>query len=171
MLKKIVALYVGATTKVDRLSGLVPLVIRLSVGIPFVVTGWGKLHNLDQIIGYFTSLGTPAPELQAPFVAGLEFFGGWALIFGIGARFFATPMMFTMVVAILTAKRDKIDDWTDLFDFIEWHYLIFFLVIALIGAGPISIDGLIARKLTRRPAPLLPGDPRTPTSTSSSPLP
>ncbi len=135
MLQKIVGLWGKLIAKVNGLAGLAPLAIRLSVGIPFVVTGWGKLHNLDQIIGYFTSLGIPAPQLQAPFVAGLEFFGGIALILGLGSRFFAVPMMTTMVVAILTAKRDKIDDWTDLFDFIEWHYLIFFFVIALIGAG------------------------------------
>jgi putative oxidoreductase len=170
MLNKLVALYLKVIAQVDKLKGLVPLIIRLSVGIPFVVTGWGKLHNLDQIIGYFTSLGIPAPQIQAPFVAGLEFFGGIALILGLGARFFAAPMMMTMVVAILTAKRDKIEDWTDLFDFIEWHYLVFFLVIALIGAGPFSLDYLIGKKLIPSSA-LPPGDPRTPTSTSSSPPP
>ena len=170
MLQKIVALWVKTTTQVNRLSWLVPLVVRVSVGIAFVVTGWGKLHNLEQITAYFTSLGIPAPQLQAPFVAGLEFFGGLALILGLGSRLFAAPMMFTMVVAILTAKRDKIEDWTDLFDFIEWHYLVFFLIIALIGAGPVSLDYLLGKKLIPSSLPA-PGDPRTPTSTSSSPQP
>ena len=147
MLEKIVARYVKAVAMVDRLSWLVPLVVRVSVGIAFVVTGWAKLHDLDTIIGYFTRLGIPAPQIQGPFVAGLEFFGGLALILGLGARFFAAPMMFTMVVAILTAKREKIEVWADLFDFVEWHYLVFFLVIALIGAGPVSLDYLIGKKL------------------------
>ena len=166
MFHKLVTSWVKLTAQLDKLSWLVPLVVRVSVGIAFVVTGWGKLHDLDTIIGYFTKLGIPAPQLQAAFVAGLEFFGGLALILGLGARLFAAPMMFTMVVAIATAKRDKIDDWYDLFDFIEWHYLVFFLIIALIGAGPVSLDYLLGKKLI--PSSLPPADPRTPTSTSSS---
>ncbi len=168
MLQKIVALWVKVIALVNRLSWLAPLAIRVSVGIAFTVTGWAKLHNLEQIIGYFTKLGIPAPQIQAPFVAGLEFFGGIGLILGFGSRFFAAPLMVSMGVAILTAKKDQIEDWTDLFDFIEWHYLVFFLVIALIGAGPVSLDALISKKLIPS-SPPAPGDPRTPTSTSSSP--
>lgn len=153
MLQKIVTLREKLLSVVAKLAPLAPLLIRVSVGIAFAVTGWGKLHNLPQVIEYFRSLGIPAPELQAPFVATLEFVGGLALIVGFGSRLFALPMTGTMVVAILTAKLDKIEDWTDLFDFIEWHYLVFFLVIALLGPGPLSLDHLIAKKLfPARPA-------------------
>lgn len=147
MLAKIVAVWGRLQSLSERAAGVVPLIIRVSVGIAFAVTGWGKLQNLPQIIEYFRSLGIPAPDVQAPFVAGLEFVGGLALILGLGSRLFAAPLMGTMVVAILTAKRDKIEEWTDLFDFIEWHYLVFFLAILILGAGPMSLDHLIAKKL------------------------
>ena len=60
-------------TKTDWLP---PLLVRLSVGVVFAQSGWGKLHDLQRVIDYFTSLGIPYANLQAPFVAGLEFTGG-----------------------------------------------------------------------------------------------
>jgi putative oxidoreductase len=151
---------------VEKLAAFAPLLIRITVGIVFVLSGWGKLHNLEKVIGFFTSLGIPAPQLQAPFVAGLEFVGGLALILGLGARLFAVPMMFTMVVAIITAKHEELTEWSDLFGFQEWDYLVFFVVIALIGPGPVSFDYLIGKKLRAPSLPL--AAPQTPTSTSSS---
>lgn len=153
MLQKTVALRARLLRLVEKLAWLAPLVIRVSVGIAFAITGWGKLHNLEKIIEYFRSLGIPAPELQAPFVASLEFFGGLALIIGLAARLFSLPLMGTMGVAILTANLEKIEAWTDLFDLIEWHYFVFFLVIALLGPGPVSLDHLIAKKLAPSPSP------------------
>ncbi len=51
-----------------------------------------------------------------------------------------------MVVAILTANLEKIEAWTDLFDLIEWHYFVFFFVIALLGPGPVSVDAFIEKE-------------------------
>ena len=131
------------------LSSLALLVLRVSVGVVFAQTGWGKLHHLPDIVDYFRTLGIPAPELQAPFVASLEFFGGLALIFGLGARLFAVPLLGTMVVAMITAKKDEVEALTDVLGFIEWHYLVFFLVIVLMGPGRLSLDHLIAKKLAK----------------------
>jgi putative oxidoreductase len=127
------------------------LLVRVSVGIVFAQTGWGKLHHLDDIIEYFRTLEIPAPELQAPFVASLEFVGGSLLILGLGARFLAAPLIGTMVVAILTAKKAEIESLTDVLGFIEWHYLVFFAVIVLLGAGKLSPDFLIAKRLFDKP--------------------
>lgn len=155
---RLVALWTRLLGMAEKAAGVVPLVIRISVGIAFAVTGWAKLNDLETIVGYFTSLGIPAPQIQAPFVAGLEFVGGLALVLGLGSRLFAAPLMGTMVVAILTAKKDKIEAWTDLFDFIEWHYLVFFFAILVLGAGPFSLDHLVWKKLkptAPSPAPAL----------------
>jgi putative oxidoreductase len=123
------------------------LLIRLTVGVVFVQTGWGKLHKLPDIVEFFRSLGIPAPEIQAPFVSGLEFFGGLALLLGLGARLFSVPLMFSMLVAILTAKKDSIESFTDVLGFEEWSYLAMFALISLIGPGKLSLDALLAKKL------------------------
>ena len=42
-----------------------PLLVRLTVGLVFVMTGWGKLHSLDNVTEFFQSLGIPAPGFHA----------------------------------------------------------------------------------------------------------
>jgi putative oxidoreductase len=61
------------------------------------------------------------------------------------------------VVAILTAKRAGIDGAVALVGFQEWSYLVLFIWIALAGAGPLSLDALIAR--LRRGDPAAPPSP------------
>ena len=40
------------------------LAVRLYWGWLFAEDGWGKLHNLDKVTEFFTSLGLPAPGLN-----------------------------------------------------------------------------------------------------------
>src|SRR5262249_30658785 len=86
-----------------KLAWIGPLLVRLTLGIVFATTGWGKLHNLEQVIGYFASLGIPAPEIQARFVSGVEFIGGILLIIGLGTRIASAFLIGVMTVALLTA--------------------------------------------------------------------
>ena len=83
-----------------------------------------------------------------------KFFGGLLILLGLGTRLVSLPLAFTMVVAILTAKRANIDGISSLLGFEEWSYLVFFIWIALAGAGPISLDALITRLRKRGDAPL-----------------
>ena len=68
------------------LQSIFLLLVRLYWGWQFAQTGWGKLHNLAKVTGYFASLGIPFPGLNAPFVAALEFAGGLLLILGLASR-------------------------------------------------------------------------------------
>jgi len=132
------------------------LLIRLTAGIVFAMSGWGKLHNLDSLIDFFRELKIPAPELQAPFVAGLELVGGCLLIVGLLSRFVSLPLIGTMGVAMLTAKAAEVETWSDVLNFIEWHYLVFFAVVALMGPGKLSLDHLLVKKLLEQKAPAAP---------------
>jgi putative oxidoreductase len=136
-----------------RLSFLGPTLARLTVGLIFVQSGWGKVHDIQHAVDYFTELHIPLPEFQARLVACTELAGGAAMLLGLGTRFAAVPLSITMIVAILTAKRPEIDGLTSLVGFEEWTYLVFFVWLALVGAGPLSIDHFIARRLERRPQP------------------
>ena len=133
----------------DRIAFLGPTLARLTVGLVFIGTGWGKLHSIPDVTDFFTSLHIPAPGFNARLTAATEFFGGLAILFGLGTRLVALPLGFTMVIAILTAKREDITGLTALVGFEEWSYLVFFMWLALVGAGPVSVDGLIG-KLRKR---------------------
>ncbi len=125
---------------------------RLALGWVFVQSGWGKLQNLPRVVEYFGSLGIPAPQLQAPFVAGVELFGGVLVLGGLFTRIVSVPLAFTMVVALLTARRGDIASAGDLYGAVEFLYLLGFGTLAAFGAGILSLDELLVRRFAPRAA-------------------
>ena len=144
-----------ALATLDRLSWVGPLAVRLSLGAVFLGTGWGKLHNLGQVTSFFTELGIPFPAAQATMVSGIELVGGTLIILGLFTRFAALPLMGTMVVAILTAKRPEIEGIRSLLAFEESTYLAGFLWLFVAGAGKASLDALLFGRKVSLPRPLL----------------
>jgi putative oxidoreductase len=131
----------------DATRPVAQLLVRLVVGTVFLTSGWGKLHGLENVIGYFRDLGIPYPELQAPFVAGVEFLGGAAVLLGLGTRLVVVPLAVTMVVAVATAKWAGVEAFTDFVGLSEVDYLVMFFALFAFGAGPLSADGLAAKLL------------------------
>ncbi len=136
------------------LRWLPPTVARLTLGWVFVESGWGKLHNLEKVIGYFTDLGIPAPQIQAPLAAGTEFVCGVLMLLGLATRLASLPLIGTMIVAILTARRSEITGISDVFGFIEYLYIALCLWLGAYGAGPISLDAVFGRKFEAGERPL-----------------
>jgi len=136
-------------TLARSLAFVPPLVTRVILGLVFLGTGWGKLHSLDQVTQYFASLGIPAASVQAPFIAGLEFVGGICLLVGLGTRVFAALLGCTMIVALLTAFRGKIEGFGDLSGQMEFLFVLLFMWLTIAGAGLLSVDEIIARRWRR----------------------
>jgi putative oxidoreductase len=144
----------------DRLSPLGPLLARLTVGIVFVGSGWGKLTNFSDTVENFTKWQIPMPSFNAGLASATEFVGGILMILGLGTRLVALPMSFTMVVAIIAARREAIDGIFSFFGLDEWAYIVVFLWLACAGAGPLSVDGLLGRRRHQKTMPAAPA--RTP---------
>ena len=94
-------------TMSSRLRWLPPGIARLALGWVFLLSGWGKLHNLPDVIEFFRSLGLPAPEIQAPFASGVELVCGGLLLLGLFSRLASVPLMIVMTVAIATARGEE----------------------------------------------------------------
>ncbi len=133
----------------NGLRWLPPTVARLAVGWVFLQSGWGKLHSLEKVVGFFTQLGIPAPEFQARLVACTELVCGALLLLGLATRIATIPLMITMVVALLTALKGDIHELSDLFGTAEFCYIALLLWLGVYGAGPISLDRIIARNMDR----------------------
>jgi putative oxidoreductase len=129
----------------ESLAWLPPLLARITVGWVFLSTGWGKLHNLPKIVEFFTSLGIPYPELQAPFVATTELVCGTLVLVGLFTRLAALPLIGTMVVAIATALWSDVENLAGFLGLVETLYIVFFVWLAIDGAGPISLDAVLER--------------------------
>ena len=100
---------VRALSITQKLDWLAPLVARITLGVLFVSTGWGKVHSLAKVTAYFTELGLPFPGIQAPMVSFIELIGGALLVIGLASRIAALPLMASMAVAILTAQREEVE--------------------------------------------------------------
>ena len=149
------ALRTRALSTLGRFSWVGPLALRLSLGAVFLGTGWGKIHNLGQVTGFFTELGIPFPAQQAAMVSVVELVGGSLILLGLFTRFATLPLMAVMLVAILTAKRPEIDGIRSLLAFDESIYLAGFLWLFVAGAGKASLDWLLFTRKPALPRPLL----------------
>ena len=132
-----------------RLDWLAPLLARITVGVVFAVTGWGKLNNLEKITAFFGELGIPYPQFQAPFASATEFVCGTLLVVGMATRVASIPLIIVMLVAIATAQWENIDSLSALLGTVEWAYVAIFAWLALAGPGPISLDYLLGRAANR----------------------
>jgi uncharacterized membrane protein YphA (DoxX/SURF4 family) len=92
---------------VRRLDFLGPVALRVYLAPIFILAGYNKLQHLDHLVPYFESLGIPQPEIMVWAAALTEFVGGIALLAGFAVRWFAIPLMFTMVAAATTAHWDN----------------------------------------------------------------
>jgi putative oxidoreductase len=137
----------------SRLRWLPPTVARLTIGWVFLQSGWGKLHDLPKVVGFFTELGIPAPQFQAPLAATAEFVCGALILIGLFTRVATLPLIVTMTTAILTAKRADIHELSDLFGMGEYLYICLLLWLGAYGAGPVSLDAVFARKREREERP------------------
>ena len=130
-----------------KLAWIGPLAVRVIVGIGFAFTGWGKLNDLDTPIALFTKLHIPFPHANAVFVSLVEFVGGILIALGLGTRIAAALLIGVMTVAFLTAILPNADGIGDLFTSIELTYLAIFVWLVVNGAGLISLDHLLGRRV------------------------
>lgn len=129
-----------------HLEWLAPLFARIATGWVFLGTGWGKLTHLPLVTENFANWGIPAPSLLAPFVSGVEFFGGLFLLAGFLTRISAGALGVVMIVAVKAAQWDSVESLQDFFGLEEVLYLALFLWLAVAGAGRVSVDHFLERR-------------------------
>ncbi len=128
-----------------------PLVLRLGVGVTFVMHGYPKLFPAGPagFAGLLRNLTFPAPEFLAWIVGIVEFVGGIAMILGLFVRYVGVLMAIEMLVTSVRVKMPggvpfispKGTGW-------ELDFLLFMGALALVflGAGALSLDALTPRR-------------------------
>jgi putative oxidoreductase len=144
-----VIMLIGATARLaerigDSLRWASPTIARLTVGLVFFQSGWGKLHDLESVTRYFTELGIPNPAFQARFASTAEFVCGGLLLLGLATRFAVVPLIVTMCVAIRTAQWENVDGIGSLVGLLEFSYIALLVWLGTDGPGPLSLDRLMS---------------------------
>jgi putative oxidoreductase len=143
--------YSVASMKFSSLRSPLLLAVRLYWGWQFAQTGWGKMHHIGKITGFFASLNIPFPAFNAYFISGLEFFGGILLIVGFASRFTGLLLAFNMFVAYWTADHEALvsifSDPGKFYVADPYTFLFASLMVLILGAGLFSVDALVARRL------------------------
>jgi putative oxidoreductase len=132
--------------------------IRLLVGAVFLSEGIQKFLFPDQLgAGRFVKIGLPMPELLGPVVGTFEVTCGILVLLGLATRLAVIPLLTIMAVALTTTKWPMLADqgfWHMAHESrTDWSMTLGSLYLLVAGAGPWSLDALIARH--RRNGPIV----------------
>lgn len=164
-MEKIVGFLIDGPERLSRpILWLGPLAARICVGWTFLWSGWGKLHNLPQMIQNFTEWGIPFPQVTTPFASGAELVLGACLLVGFLTRIAGPGLCIVMVVAIVSAKLDQINSLESFLYLDETAYLAIFGWLSIAGPGAVSLDHVLQRMTGSKPAPQMSRDSVTATA-------
>ncbi len=132
----------------SRRTSLGILLLRIVVGLAFMVHGWPKIEHP---VSWMGSQAFAPPWLQA-IVAVVEFFGGFALIVGFLTPLVALGMFCDMAVAILRVHLPMGGHWIGgpgSFE-VPLFYLIAMVAFVTMGPGRFSVDAALVRRTAHR---------------------
>lgn len=110
--------------------------IRLGLGLVFLIYGWNKLSHIQDTIGFFASVGFPA--FAAYLVSLVEFIGGLAMLTGVYTKWAGFAIAIIMVGAVYTMRMKGFSGGYDF----PLVLLLTSLGIAFTGPGTATIHSL-----------------------------
>lgn len=138
------------TSTTPFLIDIALLILRLALGICFIIHGLGKLGivgpgNMAGFTGWLTSLGVPFPAMQARIAMATELAGGTLLALGLGTRLAALFCLVTMVVAATIGHKGGGYLITNNPPGNEYalNLAVLMLFLILVGPGDYSLDHLL----------------------------
>jgi putative oxidoreductase len=130
------------------------LFARLYWGWQLAQSGWGKLHNLDKVAEFFTSLNLSSPAHMAVFIACVEFFGGIFFVLGAFSRITSLVLTVNLTMAYVIADRAALfsifSDPDKFTAAAPYNFLSASLLVLIFGAGKISADRAVAYVVENR---------------------
>lgn len=130
------------------------LLIRIYFFWQLFKIGLAKLENIGNVVGYFTKLGLPYPDVSAYVVGATECFGSILIVAGLASRLAAIPVTIAMAVAYWVGDNDAVlNIWGHPDKFLKAAPFPFFLaalIILCFGPGWFSLDAILGRLFRRK---------------------
>ena len=117
-----------------------PLLGRILIGAPFILSGLSKLMAHDATVGYISSVGLPFPQLAWLIAMTVEMGGGTLLVIGYRARLIAFVVALFALATAISFHRNFADQ-NQMIHFLKNIMIVGGLLqVVYFGAGPLSID-------------------------------
>ena len=144
---KLIQMYQNATERLNNFKDIPLLFFRLILAYGFWVPATMKWGNIGGIAEWFGSMGIPFPMLNAYMAATTEMAGVILLTLGLATRLISIPLIITMIVAIVTVHLGNgFEAGNNGFE-IPLYYILMLFALLINGAGKISFDNLIKKKM------------------------
>lgn len=140
-------MYQKATNWLSNLKDLPLLFFRLILAYGFWGPATMKWNNIESVAEWFGSIGIPMPTLNAYMAASTEIAGVFLLTLGLATRIISIPLIITMLVAIVTVHLGNGFEASDNGFEIPLYYILMLFALFVNGAGKISLDNLISKKI------------------------
>jgi putative oxidoreductase len=123
-----------------ELTRFLPLLGRMLIGLPFLMSGFGKLATYGATTAYIGSVGLPLAPLGWALAVAFEIGGGLLLVFGFRVREVAMGLaVFTLAAAVFFHRNFA--DQNQTIHFLKNIMIIGGLLqISYFGGGPYSLD-------------------------------
>jgi putative oxidoreductase len=119
------------------------LFARIALAYGFYQPALTKWTNFETTIEWFGSLGIPFASFMTLLTASIELIGVVFLVLGLFTRLITIPLIFIMVVAVLTVHISHGFSVANNGFEIPLYYFLFLSLLASHGAGRFSLDALI----------------------------
>jgi len=143
----------------NKLHPWAPLLLRLIVGYGFMVHGYAKFsRGPEQFINILNTIGIPLPYLMGWATIIVQLFGGLCVLLGTGVILWSVPMAAILIVAAATVHWPYGFSSIKLLSVVDGRaqfgppgyetdllYLVCLAVLVIGGAGPYSVDHMIAQ--------------------------
>ncbi len=126
----------------EKYHDLALLLLRIGVGVVFIVAGWGKLTGIEGVQGFFGDLGIPLAGMMAWVVAIVEFVGGLMVLTGLYAKIPNLLLAVIMVVALFTTKLGGEFSAAR----VDILLLLMTLALAILGSGKYSLNSMLGKE-------------------------
>ncbi|MBC9930073.1 DoxX family protein [Chitinophaga qingshengii] len=137
--------YASYARRLSALKDIPLLLLRLVLAYGYFEPARLKWQDIHGIGDWFAQLHIPVPYVSAYVVAITESAGVILLTLGLWVRYITLPLMFSMVVAIITVH------WANGFEAgnngfeIPLYYILMLFTLLVYGSGKAGLDALLER--------------------------
>lgn len=126
----------------EKYKAYAPLILRLALGIAFIVAGYTKLSNMSMVVEMFSQFFGGAGPALAWIVAIVELIAGIAVLVGFFTRWAALAIAVIMLVALFVVHLG------DGYNGMQLPIAYFAMSLALLfkGSGKVSVECDLMKK-------------------------